>query len=149
MGAYVDLKLHQLCRRSDHIGDDDDPLPLIAREIQTAITGLDPLSVRQLIALLNRQPTCASLALNMDFWPGPDILISEISNSEMYTLDWGPQLGQIASLRLIGPTVNQGHCIVSSRQRDGGLEIVLHHERKVIEGLKRDGTFTKFVTFVC
>lgn len=150
VGALVTLPIDQLCDPSDD--EDGAILSQIAQKIQNAISDVTTTSVRQQISVLNKQPTCDTLALDIDTWPGQDMLITELTRFHLHDLHWGPELGQTVSLRLAKATLNQGHGCISSRMREehgGGFEVYLHLEECVIQRLKDDRVFRKFFTFLC
>jgi hypothetical protein len=123
-------------------------LSTIALKVQAAVVAMDASRARRQIGLINCQPTYTSVALDLDCWPGPDILITDISTSELGTLNWGCQLGPTSFLRPTNSTLDRGHCFIAPRGGNRGLYVFMHEECRVVEALRGNPAFTKYVNFI-
>jgi hypothetical protein len=140
----IPLTIDQLCAARDGAVLND-----IAATIQRAVIGYDTTAVRQRIGFYNSQPAIGSRRPNLNYWPGPNMLIADISELNTYSLDWGSSLGQIDAFRTIGTSVSTGSCSVHPRLRDGRIEIFLRHEKRVIEAMRMSKELSRFARFVC
>jgi len=140
----IPLTIDQLCSARD-----DAVLNDIAATIQRAVIGYDTTAVRQRIGFYNSQLAIGSRRPNLNYWPGPNMLIADTSELDTYSLDWGSSLGQIDAFRTIGTSVSTGSCSVHPRLRDGRIEIFLRHEKRVIEAMRMSKELSRFARFVC
>lgn len=138
--AHINLKLQELLSTEAY------GLYQTAARIRKAISSVDSASVRRTWGLIDSLPTNLSIRYKVEFSSGPDCFITSIAKQAWYNFDWGCVLGKIDRLRY--PFLdNDGVVIVHPEFREGGVEVLLCLEAKVLERLKADEVWNSFAEF--
>lgn len=117
----------------------------IASQIHEAVAKYDTTAVKKRISFYNGQPSIGAKRPNLNYYPGPNTLITDTSEICYYSLDWGGSLGQIDCFRTVGMSASTGNCSVYPKLRDGSIEIFLRHEKEVVDALAISEDFSRFV----
>ena len=142
------LQAHFACTLSELYSSAPDSLYRTASAIRAAINRVDDRTIRGVYGAINALPKIGAAKYNVDFWPGPDFLITTLAKDDWYGLDWGRQLGKLVRKRMTFFHIPCGF-IVEPRDADGGLEVFTAMESEVLERLKADQTFMQFAELRC
>ena len=122
-------------------------LATLALVIRDAITALDDKAVHDFIGLVDSLPAVTDLTWGYDTWPGPDLVVSDMSGMEALKQDWGTALGHLECMRSFSQ--EKGLAYVLPMDRDGGFEAQIQCDEEALERLKRDEVFTRYAQFLC
>jgi len=85
--ACVRLSCSELCSESG------ETLGRIAESIKEAYERMDDNAARAFVGLLKSLPAATDLTRDLDRFPGPDLVICDMSGMKDLDQDWGPNLG--------------------------------------------------------
>lgn len=120
----------------------------IASQIHQAVIAYDTVAVRKRVGFYNGQPSIGAKRPSLNYYPGPNMLVTDTSEICYYSLDWGGPLGTIECFRTIGMSASAGNCSVYPKLRDGSIEIFMRHEKKVVDVLAASKEFSRFASLV-
>ncbi|KAL9067876.1 MAG: hypothetical protein Q9161_006600 [Pseudevernia consocians] len=141
--AHCSCPIQELCSTAPN------GLYLTASAIRKAVDRVNDSAVRNFYGLVDSLPTISSAEYNRKLAPGPDFFMSSTGAFDWNGFDWGNHMGREVKHRFLRPMNYVTPVAVLPRLRDGGLEVMMGHERDVIERLKLDETFMTFAEFRC
>jgi hypothetical protein len=138
--ARVRIPLSEVCAPST-----PESLVTLAEAIRVATESTGEKSVRTLIGLINDAPAVTDITWKYNYFPGPDIGVTDISGLEARKQDWGGALGTPVLLRSYSRET--GLLYLFPQDKDGGFEIQFQCEMEAVEKLKKDEIFSKYCTY--
>ncbi|KAJ0414845.1 transferase family-domain-containing protein [Aspergillus carlsbadensis] len=138
--ARVRIPLSEVCAPST-----PESLVTLAEAIRVATESTGEKSVRTLIGLINDAPAVTDVTWKYNYFPGPDIGVTDISGIESRKQDWGGALGTPVLLRSYSRET--GLLYLFPQDKDGGFEIQFQCEMEAVEKLKKDEIFSKYCTY--
>lgn len=122
----------------------NDALITIAASIKTAINEFDTAALRSRLGFYQNQPFYGSVVPNFQYYPGPNMLITDSSSMGFYSLDWGTKLHKMGKFRSIGQTHSIGQCTLNPKRADDTVELQIKHDLRIVEAMKQDKGFSQY-----
>ncbi|KAL4773243.1 transferase [Aspergillus nidulans var. acristatus] len=138
--ARVRMPIAEICRAST-----PESLTTLAEAVRAATENTTEQSMRTLISLVNDAPAVTDVAWKYNYFPGPDLGVTDISNIEAMKKNWGAGLGTPTCIRSYSRET--GLLYLFPQDKDGGFEIQVQCEVEAVERLKADETFTRYCEF--
>ncbi|KAL4879272.1 transferase family-domain-containing protein [Aspergillus karnatakaensis] len=138
--ARVRMPISTICTPST-----PESLVPLAEAVRVATESTGEQSVRTLIGLVNDAPAVTDVAWKYNYFPGPDLGVTDISGIEALKQNWGGALGTPTSVRSYSRET--GLLYLFPQDKDGGFEIQIQCEPEAVERLKTDEVFTKYCVF--
>ncbi|KAJ9662034.1 hypothetical protein H2198_001576 [Neophaeococcomyces mojaviensis] len=134
----------------DTLLDESTPnaLGTVATQIKHAIDTFDTNSLRSRLSFYKTQPFYGSVVPNFEYYPGPNMLLTDSSSMSFYSFSWGPVLQTTDYFKSVGLTHSVGQCALNPKRRDGSIELQMRHDQQVVEAMKSDKDFTCFFELV-
>lgn len=121
-----------------------DTLTTIATSIKSAINAFDTKALRSRLGFYQSQPFYGSIVPNFQYYPGPNMLITDSSSMGFYSLNWGTKLQKMDKFRSIGQTHSIGQCTLNPKRTDDTVELQIKHDLQVVEAMKHDKGFSQY-----
>lgn len=119
-------------------------LSTTAAKIKTAIDRFDTTALRSRLGFYKAQPFFGSVVPKFEYYPGPNMLITDSSSMGFYSLNWGSNLQNMDYFRSVGQTHSVGQCALNPKRKDGIIEFQMRHDLRVVEAMKDDKGFSSF-----
>ena len=119
-------------------------LSTLAANIKTAIDKFDTLALRSRLGFYKAQPFYGSVVPKFEYYPGPNMLITDSSSMSFYSMNWGSVLHTMDYFRSVGQTHSVGQCALNPKRRDGTIEFQMRHDLRVVEAMRDDKGFSGF-----
>ncbi|KAL2821622.1 transferase [Aspergillus granulosus] len=124
-----------------------DSLAKVSFSILESVEWWTPERIRQMLSSMQTHPQVRGLSRSMDLEADTCLEVSNTSNMPVYSAFWGHHLGSPVSVRLPHLPILDGQVRVFPRLPDGGIELLLFTHETVVERMKGDSEFTKFVEY--
>ncbi|KKK14384.1 hypothetical protein ARAM_000098 [Aspergillus rambellii] len=138
--ARVRLPLAEVCAAST-----PESLVTLAEAIRVATEGTGEQAMRTLIGLVNNAAAVTDVAWNYNYFPEPDLGVTDISGIEALKQNWGTPLGTPTHIKSYSRET--GLLYLFPQDQDGGFEIQIQCENEAVEALKRDDRFQQYCEF--
>ncbi|KAL4901147.1 hypothetical protein BDW74DRAFT_170319 [Aspergillus multicolor] len=138
--ARVRMPLAEICSASS-----PESLTILAEAVRAATESTTEQSMRTLIGLVNDAPAVTDVSWNYNYFPGPDLGVTDISNIEAMKQSWGAGLGAPKCIRSYSR--ENGLLYLLPLDQEGGFEIQVQCEREALERLQADGVFGAYCEF--
>ncbi|KAL4869852.1 hypothetical protein BDV12DRAFT_70138 [Aspergillus spectabilis] len=138
--ARVRIPISTICAPST-----PESLVPLAEAVRVATESTGEQSVRTLIGLVNEAPAVTDVAWKYNYFPGPDLGVTDISGIEALKQNWGGALGTPVSVRSYSRET--GLLYLFPQDQDGGFEIQVQCEKEAVERLRADETFSRYCVF--
>ncbi|KAL4995135.1 transferase family-domain-containing protein [Aspergillus recurvatus] len=138
--ARVRMPVAEICSAST-----PESLTTLAEAVRAATESTTEQSMRTLIGLVNEAPAVTDVAWKYNYFPGPDLGVTDISNIEAMKKSWGAGLGTPTCIRSYSRET--GLLYLFPQDKDGGFEIQVQCEVEAVERLKADQTFARYCEF--
>ncbi|KAL2814137.1 transferase family-domain-containing protein [Aspergillus granulosus] len=138
--ARVRIPLSEVCAPST-----PESLVTLAEAVRVATESANEKSVRTLIGLINDAPAVTDVTWKYNYFPGPDLGVTDISGIDSRKQNWGGALGTPVVLRSYSRET--GLLYLFPQDKDGGFEIQFQCEKEAVETLKADEIFSKYCTY--
>ncbi|KAL3482092.1 transferase [Aspergillus californicus] len=138
--ARIRLPIAEVCTPAT-----PESLVTLAEAIRVATESTDEQTIRTLIGLVNSAPAVTDVAWKYNYFPGPDLGVTDISGNESLKQNWGGALGEPVSVRSYSRET--GLLYLFPQDQDGGFEIQIQCEREAVEKLKADEGFSRYCGF--
>ncbi|KAL4973040.1 transferase [Aspergillus desertorum] len=138
--ARVRMPIAEICSAST-----PDSLMTLAEAVRAATENTTEQSMRTLIGLVNDAPAVTDVAWKYNYFPGPDLGVTDISSIEAMKKSWGAGLGTPTCIRSYSRET--GLLYLFPQNKDGGFEIQVQCEVEAVERLKADQIFTRYCEF--
>ncbi|RDW67403.1 Acyltransferase easC [Aspergillus mulundensis] len=120
-------------------------LTTLAEAVRAATENTTEQSLRTLIGLVNDAPAVTDVAWNYNYFPGPDLGVTDISNIEAMKQSWGSGLGSPKCIRSYSRET--GLLYLLPLDQEGGFEIQVQCEREALERLRGDEGFGRYCEY--
>ncbi|KAL4782888.1 transferase [Aspergillus varians] len=138
--ARVRLSVAEICSASS-----PESLATLAEAVRAATENTTEESMRTLIGLVNDAPAVTDVAWKYNYFPGPDLGVTDISNIEAMKQSWGGALGTPTCIRSYSRET--GLLYLFPQDQDGGFEIQVQCEREAVDRLRGDEVFRRYCEF--
>jgi hypothetical protein len=138
--ARVRIPLSEICAPST-----PESLVTLAEAVHVATESTTESNVRTLIGLVNDAPAVTDVSWNYNYFPGPDLGVTDLSGIEAMKRSWGNVLGVPTCLRSYSRET--GLLYLFPHDKDQGFEIQIQCEKEAVERLKADQVFSRYCAF--
>ncbi|KAL4928188.1 transferase [Aspergillus undulatus] len=138
--ARVRMPLAEICTLAS-----PNSLATLATAVRSATETTTEQSMRTLIGLVNSAPAVTDIAWKYNYFPGPDLGVTDLSNLEAMKQSWGAGLGEPACIRSYSRET--GLLYLFPQDKEGGFEIQIQCENEAVDALKGDEGFNKYCEF--
>ncbi|KAL5334143.1 hypothetical protein BJX70DRAFT_402846 [Aspergillus crustosus] len=138
--ARVRIPISEICCPST-----PESLVTLAEAVRVATESTGEQTVRTLIGLVNDAPAVTDVAWKYNYFPGPDLGVTDISGIEALKQNWGGALGTPTSVRSYSRET--GLLYLFPQDQEGGFEIQIQGEKEAVERLKADEVFSRYCVF--
>ncbi|KAI9367805.1 transferase family-domain-containing protein [Aspergillus egyptiacus] len=138
--ARVRLPIREVCAPST-----PESLVTLAEAVRVATESTGEQAIRTLIGLVNSAPAVTDVTWKYNYFPGPDLGVTDISGIDAMKQNWGGALGEPVCVRSYSRET--GLLYLFPQDQDGGFDIQFQCERDAVEKLKADEVFTKYCAF--
>ncbi|KAL4951403.1 transferase [Aspergillus filifer] len=120
-------------------------LVTLASAVRAATESVNESSMRTLIGLVNSAPAVTDVSWKYNYFPGPDLGVTDLSNLEAMKQSWGAGLGEPVCIRSYSRET--GLLYLFPSDKEGGFEIQVQCEPEAVEKLKTDEVFGRYCEF--
>ncbi|KAL4915859.1 transferase [Aspergillus aurantiobrunneus] len=138
--ARIRLPIAEICTPST-----PESLVTLAEAVRAATESTTEQSMRTLIGLVNDAPAVTDVTWKYNYFPGPDLGVTDISNIEAMKQSWGVGLGTPTCIRSYSRET--GLLYLFPQDQDGGFEVQIQCEKEAVERLKADEVFGRYCDF--
>ncbi|XWW94240.1 hypothetical protein V2A60_002183 [Cordyceps javanica] len=140
--ARVRMCLDEVCSASN-----PQSLAMLAMAVREAIGSMDENAMRDFIGLVEGLPAVTDLYWDYNSFPGPDLVVTDMSGMDTLRQDWGAALGHPVCIR--SGSREKGVAYFLPQDKDGGFEVQLQCTGEDLGRLKADELFTEYAEFRC
>lgn len=125
-------------------GSAEDALIAVAAIIKTNIDKFDTAALRSRLGFYQNQPFYGSVIPHYQYYPGPNMLVTDSSSMGFYSLDWGVHLHKMDNFRTIGQTHAVGSCTLNPKRANETIELQVRHDLRIVDAMKADKGFSQY-----
>ncbi|EGX96625.1 Transferase [Cordyceps militaris CM01] len=138
--ARTRMRLAEVCAPSSPAS-----LVALAAAVREAIGAMDEKTMREFIGLVEGSSSVTDVYWDYNTFPGPDLVVTDMSGMDTLRQEWGGDLGQPVCIR--SGSREKGVAYFLPQDAQGGFEVQLQCTAEDLGRLKDDSLFTKYAEF--